>query len=144
MSGQIDLKGLNFGFQALVFGHLALEKSPGECGLFGHAGRGQQVHLLELVLAIVEIAQLDQAFSHQVVQAVIHLAVADAQLDGQVALGDVELVLQQPQDTKMQVFRVLRALAGHGGKRLAWMAGKPAALPQGQTAKGTLLQENFP
>ena len=107
------LERLDLGLQGFVFGHLALEKPASEGGLFGNAGRREQVGVIELVLAVLKIFELNQALVHERLEAVVHLAVADAQLPRQVALRNVGALLQQFEHAKAQVFGLLVVDAGH-------------------------------
>lgn len=125
------LRGVEFvferfdlGAQGFVFGHLALQKAAGEGHFFCDARGREDVHVFEFVFAVLEVAELDQAFVGQCFDAVIDFAVADAQNFGQVALGDVGPVLQLFEHPKIQVFAVLDLFAGHvacrGRRRQLW------------------------
>lgn len=110
----LGLQGFDFGLERFVFGHLAFEEAAGEGGFFGEAGGGEQVGVLELVRAVLEVAELDEALVDEGVHAVVHLPVAGAEQGGELALGGVGPVVEDLQDPEVQVFELLCLGAGHG------------------------------
>lgn len=106
-------QGINFRLQRLVLFHLALEEAPRHGHLLGNASRGQNVHVLELVLAVLKVLQLDQALVHQRIQAVVQPAQAHAKPLGQVALANVGALLQDAHDPEGGVFLNLGLTAAH-------------------------------
>lgn len=108
-----SLEHLNLIFQRFVLFHLAFEKAPRHGHLLCNASRGQNVHILELVLAVLKVLQLDQALVHQRIQAVVQPTQAHAKPLGQVALADIGALLQDAHDPEGGVFLDLGLAAGH-------------------------------
>ena len=98
------LECFNFQLQCVVLGHLALQKAAGQCHLFCNALGGEQINVLELVLAFLKIAHLHKALVHEGLEAIVEPANAHAQLVCQLALGQVWIVLQDAHDLEMRVF----------------------------------------
>lgn len=90
-------QGVDLFLQRLEFAQLALQEAGGERGLFGDALRRQQIGVAQLVVGGAEIPHLDVALLDQCGHAEIHRAEADAGFAGDVALGELGIVLQQPQ-----------------------------------------------
>src|SRR5687768_6445810 len=99
MSG-VDFASQFFDFplELLVLRHLSLQKAGG-CAhlLLGPLG-GEVVGVRELVLAVAEIADLEEALVQQGAQAEVDLADADAELLGEPPLGDFRVQLEQLED----------------------------------------------
>ena len=67
----LRLQHLNLHLQRVVLFHLALEEPTGQRHLLGNALGGEQVDVLELVLALLEVAHLHKAFIDEGVEAVV-------------------------------------------------------------------------
>ena len=106
-------KCLDLSAQSIVLIHFSLQEPPGHGHLLCNSCRGQNVHVLELVLAVLEALQLDQAFVHQRFQAVVQPAQAHAEPLGQVALAEVGAFLQDAHDPEGGVFLNLGLTAAH-------------------------------
>jgi hypothetical protein len=106
-------KRFNFSFKILVLFHLALEEATGQCQPLSNALRGEQVHVLELVLALVKISHLHKALVYQGVEAVVQATHTHAELVSQLSQGEVRIFLQDAHDPEMGVFLDLGLAAGH-------------------------------
>jgi len=60
-----DFQCFDLHFQSVVLLHLAFEEPAGQCHLFGNALGGEQIDVLELVLALVKIPHLHKALVDQ-------------------------------------------------------------------------------
>ena len=110
---ELSLQGVNFVFQRLVLFHFALKEAAGQCHFFGNALGGEEVDALELVLAFLEVRHLDKALVDEGVEAKVQAAHAYAKLAGQLALGEIRVVLQEAHDPEMGLFLDLGWAAGH-------------------------------
>lgn len=108
-------KCLDLSAQSIVLIHFSLQESPGHGHLLCNSCRGQNVDILELVMAVLKVIQLDQALVHQRLQAVVQPAQAHAKPLRQVALAEVGAFLQDAHDPEGGVFLNLGLAAGHGG-----------------------------
>lgn len=116
--------------QRLVFPDLDLQEAGGQFGLGRDAGRGQQIRVRQLVLAVAEVLHLDQALVQQGANAVVGFAQAYAQGLRQVALAKPRIGFQQAQHLEMAF--VLRWGIGHQ----EWGVGHATAvLCHGQQAR---------
>ena len=95
-----------------------MQKATREGRLFCDARGGEKVNIAPAMTGVTEVVQLHQPLVHQCLEAVIGLAVADAQLLCQVPLRNVGPVLQHFEDPKVQVLAELSLLGGHGSGRL--------------------------
>jgi hypothetical protein len=59
------LQRVDLGLQYRTFLLLALQEASGQCQLLGHAVRGQQIRVTQLVVASLEIVHLNQALGHK-------------------------------------------------------------------------------
>jgi len=119
------LQRLNLHFQRVVLFHLAFEEPAGQRDLFGNALGGEQVNVLELVLAFGKVRHLHKALVDESVEAVVQPPHAHAEHVGQLALGQVGVVLQDAHDPEMGVFLDLGLAVGHSlsGSFLSWRKG---------------------
>ena len=85
----------------------------GEHDPLGNALGGEQVDVLELVFAFLEVAHLDKTLINQGLEAIVEPADAHPELVGQLALGEVWVVLQDAHDPEMRVFLDLGLAGGH-------------------------------
>ena len=77
--------------------HLAPQEGHRDARLGIESLRCKHIQIGALVLRVGEISHLDEAFLYQSFQAVIGLAEAYAQVLGQLALGDVGVLLKMAQ-----------------------------------------------
>ncbi len=110
---QFGLKRLNLHLQRVVLFHLAFQEPAGQCHLFGNTLGREQVDILELVFALLEVAHLHKALVDEGVEAVVQPTHAHAEHLGQLALGQVRVILQDAHDPEMGVFLDLGLSAGH-------------------------------
>ena len=101
---ELSLQGVNFVFQRVVLFHLALKEAAGQRHFFGNALGREQVDVLELVLAFLEVRHLDKALVDEGVEAKVQAAHAYAKPACQLALGEVGVVLQEAHDPEVGLF----------------------------------------
>lgn len=106
------LQLFDLALERFVFGHLALEKLHGDGCFAVDAPRGEQVCVAQLVAAVAKVARLDQTLVDQGIQAVVGLAEARAQCASKIALAQVRIRFEQPEQAKMSVL--------HGGRINGW------------------------
>src|SRR5678815_817543 len=87
----------DFLLDGFVLRVLALQVAGGRAHLLARPLGRQVVRVCELVVAVPEVAHLDQAPVEQRAQAEVDLAHAHPQLAGQLALGQLRGLLQQAQ-----------------------------------------------
>src|ERR1041385_5708410 len=85
----LDLLG-----ERLVLVHLAAQPADRDARLLLEAGRREVVHVGGLVLAVAEVARLEQALLHQGADAEVDLAQADPQRIGQLTLAQCRVFFQ--------------------------------------------------
>ena len=107
------LQRLNLHLERVILSHLALQELTGQRHLFGNALGGEQVDVLELVLALLEVAHLHEALFDEGVQAIVQATHAHAKRLGQLSLGQVWVVLQDAHDPKVRFFLELGLGVGH-------------------------------
>jgi hypothetical protein len=87
----------DFALEELVFLLLALKKKHRGVALGGNAGGRELVQVRAFVLAVLEIDRLDVALFQERLPAVVDLAHADAEVLRQVALRQLRVGRQRPQ-----------------------------------------------
>ena len=112
---KLRFQGVDLSLERLVLGLLSLNELTGQSDLFRDSLRGQQIDVAELVLRLAKVLHLYQALVDEGVEAVVQPPNAHAELVGQLALGQVRVVLQDAHDPKMGVFLDLGLAACHGG-----------------------------
>ena len=91
---EVSLQSLNLLLNLLMLLQLPLQKPPRHPRLFRHSGRGELVEVGALVLAVAEVLHLYPSLVLESLQAIVELAQAVAELGGELALGEVGVVLQ--------------------------------------------------
>ena len=94
----------NLCLERFVFGLLAFEESAREGDFFHDALRGQHIDIAKLVFGLAEVLHLDPTFVDQGIESVVKATGAHAQAFGDLALGQIGVVLQHAQDPKIRVF----------------------------------------
>lgn len=92
---------------------LALEKVSGHGQSLGNATGREHIHVFELVPAVLEVLQLDEALVHQGIQAVVQPPKADAYALCQFSLAQFRIAVQGMHDPEGSVFLQLGLSAGH-------------------------------
>lgn len=82
------------------------EESGGYGNFFYNAHGREQIHVLELVLAVSEVLHLHHTLVDEGVEEAVQAANAHAQLLGQIALGQAGVFLQDANDLKIGDFLV--------------------------------------
>ena len=113
-------ENLNLRPERLVLVHLAPKKIRGHRGLLRNARGGQEVHILELVTAVLKVLKLHQALRHQGLQAVVKPANTDPKLPSQVTLTDLGVCLQSTQNPVIRILLDKRLPAGTGAGGEGW------------------------
>lgn len=117
---------LNLLLDLLMLLQLPLQKPPCHSCLFGHRGRGELVEVGALVLAVAEVLCLHPSLLLESLQAIVELTQALAELGGELALGEIGIVLQSAEELVAVVVCEQGAegelLVINGHRRLLWEA----------------------
>lgn len=68
---RLGLQRLNLCLERLILLQLALEEAAGHGHLLGNACRREDVHVFELVFAVMKVIELDEAFVDERIEAVV-------------------------------------------------------------------------
>lgn len=93
---------LDLGPERIVFAQLAAEKPPGQRRLLRQPFGGEDIGVAPLGRRGAEVLDLDQSLFGQRGKVVIRPAEAEAELCGELALGDVRVLLEQAQHAEAE------------------------------------------
>lgn len=102
---------------------LSLQEALCDGGFFSHAAGRDNVDVAKLVFGVAEVLHFHQAFGDECFEAVVQPAYANAELHGQLPLGEVWVVLQDAHDPEVRVFLGFGLSAGLEACVVFWAHG---------------------
>ena len=98
------LEPLDFCFEGFVFGQFTFEKTAGHGHFLCQTRRGKDVGVFQLVFAVAEVIELDEAFVDKRIEAIVKPTQAHTELGGDFPLAEVWRFMQRPHNAVEALF----------------------------------------